>query len=241
MAKPILMIDAGHGGTDPGAIGNQMQEKDLTLQISLYQLQRCRELNLPVAITRTTDTTLTPSQRTTLVKQSGATYCISNHINSGGGEGVEAIHSIFTTNKLANALAQAVAAEGQKFRRVYTRVGADGRDYYFMHRETGAVDTIIMEYGFIDHAGDAQKLKDNWKRYAEAVIKAFCGHIGHPYSPAIEEPSDDFDLAVDALVQAKIITSPDYWKQNAVPNGIVVGDYATQLIKNMANYLKAGA
>ncbi|RAP28637.1 N-acetylmuramoyl-L-alanine amidase [Brevibacillus laterosporus] len=73
MEKPILIIDAGHGGADPGASGNHMQEKDLTLQISLYQLQRCRELNLPVAITRTTDTTLTPSQRTTLVKQSGAT------------------------------------------------------------------------------------------------------------------------------------------------------------------------
>ncbi|QOS99403.1 N-acetylmuramoyl-L-alanine amidase [Brevibacterium sp. JNUCC-42] len=240
MAKPILIIDAGHGGTDPGASGNHMQEKDLTLQISLYQLQRCRELNLPVAITRTTDTTLTPSQRTTLVKQSGATYCISNHINAGGGEGVEAIHSIFASNKLANALAQAVVAEGQKFRRVYTRVGSDGRDYYFMHRETGAVDTVIMEYGFIDHVGDAQKLTNNWKRYAEAVLKAFCSHIGHPYSP-VEEPIDDFQMALDALVKAKIIISPDYWKQNAVPNGTVLGDYAAQLIKNMANHLKAGA
>ncbi|QDX95302.1 N-acetylmuramoyl-L-alanine amidase [Brevibacillus laterosporus] len=241
MEKPILIIDAGHGGADPGASGNHMQEKDLTLQIGLYQLQRCRELNLPVAITRTTDTTLTPSQRTTLVKQSGATYCISNHINAGGGEGVEAIHSIFTSNKLANALAQAVAAEGQRFRRVYTRVGSDGRDYYFMHRETGAVETIIMEYGFIDHVGDAQKLTNNWKRYAEAVLKAFSSHIGHPYSPALEEPIDDFQMAVDALVQAKIITSPDYWKQNAGPNGTVLGDYAAQLIKNMANHLKAGA
>ncbi|MCR8985703.1 hypothetical protein NW801_11710 [Brevibacillus laterosporus] len=73
------------------------------------------------------------------------------------------------------------------------------------------------------------------------MIKAFCGHIGHPYSPAVEAPNNDFELAVDALVQIQIITSPDYWKQNAVSTRTVAGEYAAQLIKNMAKYLKAGA
>ncbi|WP_345788237.1 N-acetylmuramoyl-L-alanine amidase family protein [Brevibacillus laterosporus] len=61
MATPILIIDPGHGGTDSDTVGNGLREKDLTLQISLYQFNRFKELGLPVAITRTTDITLKPS------------------------------------------------------------------------------------------------------------------------------------------------------------------------------------
>ena len=77
MTTPILIIDPGHGGTDPGAMGNGLREKDLTLQISTYQTARFHALGIPVVLTRTTDTSLTPSQRTKLVRDSGATYCIS--------------------------------------------------------------------------------------------------------------------------------------------------------------------
>ena len=183
MSTPILIIDPGHGGSDPGAVGNGLQEKNLTLQISNYQYARFQALGVPVAITRSTDVTLTSNQRTKLVRDSGATYCISNHINAGGGEGVEAIHSIFTDNSFATLLAQAVAGAGQIFRRVYSRAGSDGRDYYYMHRETGDVETVILEYGFIDNAADARKLTQNWESYAEAVVRAFCGHIGKAYTP----------------------------------------------------------
>ncbi|WP_230077377.1 N-acetylmuramoyl-L-alanine amidase [Brevibacillus sedimenti] len=183
MTTPILIIDPGHGGTDPGAMGNGLREKDLTLQISTYQSARFHALGVPVVLTRTTDTSLTPSQRTKLVRDSGATYCISNHINSGGGEGVEAIYSIFAKDTLPKLLAQAVADCGQKIRKIYTKVGPGGKDYFFMHRDTGKVETIILEYGFIDHPVDAKKLRDNWKTYAEAVVKAFCGYIGVPYIP----------------------------------------------------------
>lgn len=183
MSTPILIIDAGHGGDDPGAVGNGLQEKNLTLQISTYQYERFQALGVPVAITRSTDTTLTASQRTKLVRDSGARYCISNHINAGGGEGVEAIHSISTNDTFARRLAQAVAEAGQRFRRVYSRAGSDGRDYYFMHRETGNVETVILEYGFIDNAADARRLTENWRSYAEAVVRAFCNHVGVGYNP----------------------------------------------------------
>lgn len=193
MEVPILAIDAGHGGDDPGAVGNGLVEKNLTLQISNYQYARFQALGIPAALTRTTDVTLTPSQRTKLVRDSGAKYCISNHINAGGGEGVEAIYSIFSSAKLATMLAQAVADCGMKFRRVFTRSGTGGKDYYFMHRETGSVETIILEYGFIDNATDAQKLKDNWKEYAEAVVKAFCVFLGMPYTPPTSSPQKTVD------------------------------------------------
>ncbi|WPS86448.1 glucosaminidase domain-containing protein [Brevibacillus halotolerans] len=239
VATPILIIDPGHGGTDSGAVGNGMREKDLTLQISLYQFNRFKELGLPVAITRTTDITLMPQQRTGAVKQSGAKYCISNHINAGGGEGVEAIHSIHSSDKLASMLAQSVVGCGQKFRKVFTRVGADKRDYYFMHRETGAVDTTIMEYGFIDNKGDAARLETNWETYAEAVVKAFCEYVGHTYKPKGEAATmSDLDKSLEALVKAGVIQSPEYWKTNAVQGGKVKGENAATLIQNMAKNLR---
>lgn len=181
--KPILIIDAGHGGADPGAQGNGIVEKIMNLAISLYQYKRFQELGVPVALTRDRDMPLDSIARTNVVKSSGAKYCISNHINAGGGVGVETIHSIYTSNKLAKTLADAIVREGQTFRRVFSRTLPNNanQDYYYMHRLTGNVETIIIEYGFVDNASDAKKVRENWERYAEAVVKAFCEYIGHPY------------------------------------------------------------
>lgn len=86
MAKPILIIDPGHGGIDPGGGTNRYwKEKDLTLKISLYQYNRYKELGVPVAMTRSIDKTLDPDERTRIVRNSGAKYCHSNHINAGEG------------------------------------------------------------------------------------------------------------------------------------------------------------
>lgn len=191
--KPVLVIDPGHGGSDPGASGNGIIEKNMTLDISLYQFKRFKELGVKVALTRDVDNTLDPTQRTTLVKNSGAKHCISNHINAATAaptaQGVETIHSIFNDGKLAAALMQAVADAGQPKRTtpVFSKKNEAGtNDYYFMHRQTGNVSTIIVEYGFCTNAADASRLKANWKVYAEAVVKAYCQFTGHKYTAPAE-------------------------------------------------------
>ena len=77
MAKSII-IDPGHGGTDPGAIGFGVREKDWNLRISMYQYERLKELGAKVAITRTSDVTLDPVPRTNKIKNK-YDVCISNH------------------------------------------------------------------------------------------------------------------------------------------------------------------
>lgn len=88
MAK--IVIDAGHGGNDPGASGNGIIEKEYTLKISQYIYDRLRQLGLDVKMTRTTDETLNPTERINRVLNAfGNTsdvIVISNHINAGGGE-----------------------------------------------------------------------------------------------------------------------------------------------------------
>jgi N-acetylmuramoyl-L-alanine amidase len=180
-----LIIDPGHGGKDPGGGTNKhWLEKDFALKISLYQYKRFQELGVPVALTRDKDIYLSPEERTKLVRDSGAEYCFSNHINAGGGEGAETIHSIHSNGRLANAILDELVAAGQKKRRVFCRFlpNSPKQDYYFMHRSTGNVETTINEYGFADNENDVKRLLEHWQAYAEAPVKAFCNHINHPYS-----------------------------------------------------------
>lgn len=190
MTQPIIILDAGHGGRDPGGGTNSFWiEKALALQITMYQFKRFSELGVPVALTRRDDRTIEPNDRAAIVRNSGAKYCFSNHLNAGGGDGAETIYSIHSDGKLAHEIADEIAKEGQNIRRVFTRKGDSGDDYYFMHRQTGAVETIIVEYGFADSKqDDVEQLRKNWERYAEAAVRAFCKHIGKHYvGPAVQK------------------------------------------------------
>ena len=86
-----VIIDPGHGGTDSGATGNNLLEKDYNLLISKYMYDRFKELGIPVAITRDSDTTLSPTDRVNTILNkfgnSSDVILISNHINSGGANG----------------------------------------------------------------------------------------------------------------------------------------------------------
>ncbi|WP_174613056.1 N-acetylmuramoyl-L-alanine amidase family protein [Virgibacillus ihumii] len=183
--KPIVIIDPGHGGKDPGGGSNRHWiEKNLTLSISLYQYERFKTLGIPVAITREADVTLFPANRTRIVRESGAEYCFSNHINAGGGDGAEIIHSIYGGKGLPKQLAEGIRSTGQNVRRIFTRTlpGNPRLDFYYMNRDTGHVKTVIIEYGFADSsADDVRQLRQNWEKYAEAIVKAFCLYINHPY------------------------------------------------------------
>ena len=87
MAKKVV-IDPGHGGTDSGAVGNGIIEKDYNLKISKYIYNRLKDLGVDVYITRETDETLTPTERVNRVLNafgnSSDVLVVSNHINAGG-------------------------------------------------------------------------------------------------------------------------------------------------------------
>ena len=86
-----VVIDPGHGGSDPGAVGNGLNEKDYTLKISQYMFDRFKELGVPVVLTRSGDDTLNPTERTQKILNAygndSDVIVISNHLNAGGGEG----------------------------------------------------------------------------------------------------------------------------------------------------------
>ena len=85
-----IVIDAGHGGTDSGATGNGIVEKDLTLKIAQYIHNRLDDLGIKNVLIRNTDETINPTERVERVNNaygtSGDVIVVSNHINAGGGE-----------------------------------------------------------------------------------------------------------------------------------------------------------
>lgn len=184
-----VIIDPGHGGTDSGATGNNLLEKDYNLLISKYMYDRFKELGIPVAITRDSDTTLSPTDRVNTILNkfgnSSDVILISNHVNSGGGEGAEVIYALRNRDTLAKRILENIGATGQETRKYYQRrLPSDtSKDYYFIHRNTGNLEPLIVEYGFIDNTKDVEFLKENYKELAEAVISAVANYIGVPYTP----------------------------------------------------------
>lgn len=182
-----VIIDPGHGGTDSGATGNNLLEKDYNLLISKYMYDRFKELGVPVAITRDSDTTLSPTDRVNTILNkfgnSSDVILISNHVNSGGGEGAEVIYALRNRDTLAKRILENIGATGQTIRKYYQRrLPSDtSKDYYFIHRNTGNLEPLIVEYGFIDNSKDVEFLKENYKELAEAVIAAVANYIGVPY------------------------------------------------------------
>ena len=83
-----IVIDPGHGGDDPGASGNGIIEKNLTLDISKYMYDRFKKLGIPVTLTRTTDETVDPTERVNRILDAygdnSNVIVVSNHINAGG-------------------------------------------------------------------------------------------------------------------------------------------------------------
>ena len=180
-----VVIDAGHGGTDPGAVSSSgVREKDLTLMISQYMYEEFQRRGVPVTLIRNADETISPTERVNRVLAAYGdnpnVVVISNHINAAGSgiqgaEGAEVIYALRDNSNLASNILTALGNAGQKMRKFYQRrLPSDtSKDYYFMHRNTGSkTHPVIVEYGFIDNPEDLAKIQSNYKEYVDAVVDA---------------------------------------------------------------------
>ena len=188
-----VIVDAGHGGIDSGAVGNGLEEKNLNLEAATYMFNRLQELGIPAKMTRTQDEYLPKEDRIrrilSLYNNSPNTLLISNHINAGGGEGAEVVYSLKNSPTLANLVLENIGDAGQIKRKAYQRRLPENpnKDYYYILRETGNTEPILVEYGFIDNGKDANKLRNNLKDYVEGVVKAIAEYTGYPYTPKGED------------------------------------------------------
>ena len=188
-ATKKIVIDAGHGGADPGTSANGIVEKDYNLKISKYISNRLNELGIENTLVRDTDETLSPTDRVNKIKNiygSGSdVIVISNHLNSGGGDGAEIIYALRNSDALSKKIADNMLLSGQNVRKYYQRrlPSNPSKDYYFILRDTANNESILMEYAFVDsNKDDVNQIKNNYEGLAEAVVKSLAEYIGVTYT-----------------------------------------------------------
>ena len=184
-----VVVDSGHGGSDPGAISGSLQEKVFTLEAANYMTRRLQELGIPVVSIKTTDEDISRTERLRRANEAfnkdPNAILISNHINSGGGEGAEIIYALRNDDTLASMALENIGDAGQKMRKIYQRRLPEdpSKDYYYIIRETSPMQSVLVEYGFIDNSADQKKLQNNLTDYVEGVVKAIADYGGYTYIP----------------------------------------------------------
>lgn len=157
-----IVIDPGHGGKDPGAVGNGLKEKDLTLIISQKVASILGSYGFNIILTRNDDRFVDLAAPRVLA----CDLSVSIHVNAGGGTGLETWVALYNQPAESKRLGQAIqdGVLGQipfTDRGLKTRKNSAGNaDYLYMLRAARGVP-VLVEVGFIDNAKDAAMLKDN--------------------------------------------------------------------------------
>ncbi|WP_422449207.1 N-acetylmuramoyl-L-alanine amidase [Thermoanaerobacterium sp. DL9XJH110] len=184
-----ICIDAGHGGSDPGAVGNGLKEKDITLAISLKIAKKLSQYkNVEVVLTRNKDVYLPLSN----VRTPQCDVSVSVHVNSGGGQGLETWTAIYNkaieSQKLGKLIHQNILKQIPfEDRGIKSKKSSTGnQDYLYMIRKPIGVP-VLVECGFIDNYIDAGILKQesNLEKIAQGIVNGIVQYTG------IKEDDDD--------------------------------------------------
>ncbi|WP_346937492.1 cell wall-binding repeat-containing protein [Clostridium sp.] len=171
-----VFIDAGHGGTDPGASGNGLVEKNLTLSIALKVQRILQAQGIEVVMSRTTDKFLELKEISSLANNSGADAFASIHINSvkdaPTANGIETYYypNRMDSKPLADSVQkQLLSSTGAYDRKVKTA------DFHVV-RETN-MPSILAECGFITNKSEAIKMGTN--SYQELLASGIANGINN--------------------------------------------------------------
>ena len=153
-----LYLDVGHGGSDSGATGNGLKEKDLNLQIGkkINSLLKSYD-GITVKMSRSTDRTLSLRQRTNEANSWGADLLLSIHINAGGGTGFESFIYNGTVSSNTVKYRGVIHDEIMKVLKGVRDRGKKKANFHML-RESRMV-ALLTENMFIDTKKDTDKLK----------------------------------------------------------------------------------
>ena len=178
--KNVVVIDAGHGGDDPGKVGvNDAREKDINLQIAEKVKALLEENGLQVVMTRENDVTedsklADMKKRVNLINETKPAITVSIHQNSYSDSSIKGAQVFYYTNsEVSKEAATLMQEELKKIDSGNTRQIKDNNTFYMLKKTE--VPTIIVECGFLSNPEEAEKLVS--EEYQEELAKAICAGI----------------------------------------------------------------
>lgn len=179
MAK--VHIDFGHGGKDPGSLGNGLREKDITLSIGTKVVNTLKRHNVQVSTSRTNDKFVSLSNRAKMANNANADCFVSIHTNAhdSNAQGVETFSFPNSVNgrKLAQSIQNNVISKG-----IYTKNRGIKTANFAVLRET-RMPSALIETAFITNKEDAKLLKTKQNEFAEAIAKGILDYLRIRYIP----------------------------------------------------------
>lgn len=168
MANYKVALDAGHGGSDPGAVYNGRQEKDDTLDLTLAVGDILKKNGVDVFYTRTTDEYETPFKKATDANNSGADLFISIHRNSSETpnqySGVESL--VFNDTGLKSEVARNINNQLEDVG--FKNLGVDVRKNLVVLKRT-KMPAVLVEAGFINNDKDNYLFDQEFDKIANAI------------------------------------------------------------------------
>ncbi|MBU8905967.1 N-acetylmuramoyl-L-alanine amidase [Desertibacillus haloalkaliphilus] len=166
-----IVIDAGHGGKDPGAIANGLEEKEIVLDVSLRVQRLLEAADFDVTMTRTDDTYLTLAERVQIAHDVNADSFVSIHANAAentNASGTETYWNATHSSENSHALAEVIQEKLLEKLDTNDRGVKDGSFYVIRNAK---MPSILVELGFMTNLGDAEILRsDRYREYAAEAI-----------------------------------------------------------------------
>lgn len=175
-----VMVDAGHGGIDPGArsvLG--YPEKDVTFDVAGRVAATLEASGVGVAMTRTTDVKIELDDRVAKTNAARPDLFVSVHADSSGTNPAAHGFTVYVSrNASARSLAAAQAIEGRMRQAGFTSLGVKRANYRVI-ADTD-VPAVLVELGFVSNAAEAAMLHDSARRsqYAQAICAGVADFLG---------------------------------------------------------------
>lgn len=163
-----IMLDAGHGGVEPGAVYNGRQEKDDTLNLVLAIGDILQNNGIDVAYTRTTDVYETPFEKAMEANRAGVDFFVSIHRNSFPTDnqvsGVESL--VYDLSGLKYEMAQEINEQLEAIG--FVNLGVKARPNLIVLKRT-QMPAVLVEVGFINSDTDNLLFDENFDAIAQAI------------------------------------------------------------------------
>lgn len=171
-----IMLDAGHGGEDPGAVFQGRQEKDDNLKLTLAVGEKLQDNGVDVLYTRTEDVYQTPFEKAQIANEAKPDYFISFHRNSSPDANQYAGAEVLVYDKSGIKYEMAQNILGALGEAGFDELGVKERPGLVVLRRT-KMPAILVEAGFLNTEGDNEIFDNNFNMIVDGIANAILGTL----------------------------------------------------------------